>query len=52
MVMETKGGWNAYSFNKLKLIANHIAARTSKAAEDCQNDILRRSSFRLQRTKG
>ena len=52
MVMESTGGWNAFSFNNLKLIANHIAARTSKVAEDCLNDLLKGSSFCLQRDQG
>ena len=52
MVIKSTEGWNAYSFNNLKLIANHIAARTNKAAQDCLNDLLMGSSFCLQRVQG
>jgi hypothetical protein len=52
LVVESTGGWHPYSFNDIKLIADHIAARTNKTAVECLNSILTSASCCLQRNQG
>jgi Reverse transcriptase (RNA-dependent DNA polymerase) len=52
LVLESTGGWNAYSFDYLRKLADHIAARTNKVAKVALNFLLTSASVRLQRNQG
>ncbi len=52
LVVEHTGGWHAYSFDYLKKISEHIAARMGVLARDALNSILSGTSMRLQRHQG
>lgn len=52
LVIESTGGWHAYSFGYLRKMAEHIAARTNKMAKDALNELLTSASVRLQRHQG
>ena len=52
LVLESTGGWHPYSFDYLKTLADHIAARTANTANDALNSILTTSAFCLQRRQG
>jgi hypothetical protein len=52
LVIESTGGWHPYSFDYLKTLADHIAARTNKSARDALNGLLTTSAFCLQRHQG
>ena len=52
LVIESTGGWHPYSFDYLKTLADHIAAKTNKVARDALNSILTTSAFCLQRHQG
>lgn len=52
LILESTGGWNAYSFDYLKKLAEHISARTNKKAKDALNSLLTAASLRLQRHQG
>ena len=40
LVIESTGGWHAYSFDYLNSIARHISSRTNKKSRDVLNTIL------------
>jgi hypothetical protein len=52
LVIESTGGWHAYSFEYLKKIAEHISSRTNMLARDVLNRMLTSTSIRLQRHQG
>ena len=52
LVIESTGGWHPYSFDYLKTLADHIAAKTNKTARDALNGLLTTSAFCLQRHQG
>jgi hypothetical protein len=52
LILESTGGWHPFSFNFLKTLADHIAARTNKTAKDSLNALLTAASFCLQRHQG
>ena len=52
LVLESTGGWHPYSFEYLKILAEHIASRSSKTVSDALNGLLTSSSFSLQRNQG
>jgi hypothetical protein len=52
LILESTGGWHAYSFEYLKKLADHIASRTGQIAKDALNKLLTVSSVRLQRHQG
>ena len=52
LILESTGGWHRYSFNYIRTLADHIAARTNKSANDALNSLLTATSFCLQRHQG
>jgi Reverse transcriptase (RNA-dependent DNA polymerase) len=52
LVVESTGGWHAYSFDYLTKISEHIVARTGVFARDALNSILSVTSLRLQINQG
>lgn len=52
LILESTGGWNAYSFDYLKKMAEMIASRSNKLSKVVLNSLLTMASFRLQRNQG
>jgi hypothetical protein len=52
LVVESTGEWHQYSFDYLKNIADHIAAKTNKTSIVALNTILTTASVCLQRHQG
>jgi Reverse transcriptase (RNA-dependent DNA polymerase) len=52
LIIESTGGWHPFSFDYLKTLADHIAAKTNVISKDALNTLLTTSAFRLQRHQG
>jgi hypothetical protein len=47
LVVEATGGWHRFSFDYLKLLAEHISTRTNKSSKSALNGLLTSTSFCL-----